>query len=186
VRNENIKKMVLAALFVALGLVLPFLTGQIPTIGQMLLPMHLPIFLCALICGWKYGLAVGIILPVLRSMLFTIPPMYPMALSMAFECGAYGFVAGFLYEKTTTQSLKTVYTSMLPAMLVGRIVWGVAMALLLGFRGGSFGFKAFIAGAFVNAVPGIILQLILIPLIMVALDKAGVVSFRRTSMIRSN
>ncbi len=173
--------MVLAAFFTALGLVLPFLTGQIPTIGKMLLPIHFPVFLCALICGWPWGLLVGLVLPILRSMIFTMPPMYPVALAMAFECATYGFIAGFLYERSRKQSLKTVYTSLLSAMLIGRVVWGIAMALLLGFKGGSFGFKAFIAGAFVNAVPGIILQLILIPLIMVVLDKSGVIKFRGKS-----
>lgn len=180
-QNKNIKKMVLAAFFLALGLVLPFLTGQIPTIGKMLLPIHFPVFLCALICGWPWGLLVGLVLPILRSMIFTMPPMYPVALAMAFECAAYGFFAGFLYERSRKQSLKTVYTSLLSSMLVGRVVWGMAMALLLGFRGGSFGFKAFIAGAFVNAIPGIILQLILIPLIMVVLDKSGVIKFQGKS-----
>ena len=92
----HIKNLSLAAMFLGLGLMLPFLTGQIPAVGSMLLPMHIPVFLCGLICGWQYGLAVGFIVPLLRSMLFSMPPMYPTAVSMAAELATYGFVIGIL------------------------------------------------------------------------------------------
>ena len=76
--NHNfLKNMALAALFLAIGLVLPFFTGQIPAVGKMLLPMHIPVLLCGLICGWQWGLGVGFVLPVLRSVLFSMPVMYP-------------------------------------------------------------------------------------------------------------
>jgi len=73
-------------MFIAIGLVLPFFTGQIPQIGRMLLPMHIPVFLCGLICGWKYGLMVGFILPLLRYAVFGMPVIFPNGIAMAFEC----------------------------------------------------------------------------------------------------
>ena len=87
VRRE-IRNLVLAAMFVALGLVLPFLTGQVPQIGNMLLPMHLPVLLCGLICGWQYGGVVGFILPPLRYVMFGMPPIFPTGVAMAFELAA--------------------------------------------------------------------------------------------------
>lgn len=97
--SKNLKNLTLAALFLALGLVLPFFTGQIPQIGSMLLPMHIPVFLCGLICGWQYGAAVGFIVPLMRSVLFGMPPLFPTATAMAFELLTYGLVVGLLYSR---------------------------------------------------------------------------------------
>ncbi len=114
----------LSAVFIALGLILPFLTGQIQQIGTMLLPMHIPVLLCGLICGWKYGLFIGFILPPLRSVIFGMPPMFPTAIAMAFELATYGVVIGFLYQRSNKKSVASVYRSMIGAMISGRIVWG--------------------------------------------------------------
>ena len=92
-KRLNIIKLTYSALFLALAFVLPFLTGHIPTIGSMLSPMHIPVFLCGMVCGWPWGLAVGIIAPIMRSMIFSMPPMFPTAVSMAFELAAYGAIA---------------------------------------------------------------------------------------------
>ena len=178
--NPNIKKLILSAMFLALGLVLPFLTGQIKEIGNMLLPMHIPVLLCGLICGWQYGLIVGLIVPVLRSFLFSMPVLYPTAVSMAFELATYGFVVGFLYNRSKWHCIISLYRSMLISMVAGRLVWGIVQALLLGIGGNAFTLKAFIAGAFLNAIPGIILQLILIPAIMVSLRKAKLVPLNKS------
>lgn len=178
-KNTAIKNLTLSAMFLAVGLVLPFLTGQIQQIGNMLLPMHIPVFLCALICGWKYGLPMAFILPILRSFIFGMPPIYPTAIGMAFELAAYAFVAGFLYEKSRWQCVRTLYRCMLIAMIAGRIVWGIVQVVLLGMGGNAFTFQAFLAGALLNAVPGIVLQLILVPAIMVSLNRAKLVPFKR-------
>lgn len=98
-------KLVLSAMFVTLGMILPFLTGQIKQIGNMLLPMHLPIMLCGLICGPWYGLAAGFLTPLLRSAVFGMPHMFPSATAMAFELGAYGSVIGFLYNRSKWKAL---------------------------------------------------------------------------------
>ncbi len=177
-KNKSLYNIVLSALFLAIGLILPFFTLQIKQIGNMLLPLHLPVMLCGLVCSWRYGLLVGASLPILRSLIFGMPMLYPSALAMAFECATYGLIIGFLFEKIKTKSFFTLYLSMIIAMIAGRAVWGVVMTMLLGLKDMTFTFYAFFVGAFANAVPGIILQLILIPLIMLMLGKIPAVKFR--------
>lgn len=181
-RNQKtVRDLTLSAMFLAIGMVLPLLTGQIQQIGNMLLPMHIPVFLCALICGWKYGLPMAFILPLFRSVVFGMPPVYPTALAMAFELATYAFVAGILYEKSRWQCIRTLYRCMLIAMAAGRIVWGIVQVILLGAGGKAFTFQAFVGGALLNAIPGIILQLILIPAVMAALNRTKLVPFRRNT-----
>lgn len=178
-KNKSTRKLTTTALFLALGMVLPLLIGQIQMIGNMLLPMHIPVFLCALICGWQYGVPMAFVLPILRSFTFGMPPIYPTAISMAFELATYALVVGVLYEKSRWQCTRALYRCLLIAMVAGRLVWGVVQMILLGVTGNAFTMKAFLAGALLNAVPGIILQLILIPAVMVALDRTKLVPFRR-------
>lgn len=180
-KNGAMKNLTLTAMFLAIGLVLPLLTGQIQQIGSMLLPMHVPVFLCALICGWEYGLPMAFVLPIFRSFIFGMPHLYPNAVSMAFELATYAFAAGFLYERSRWQCTKALYRCMLIAMVAGRIVWGAVQAVLLGVGGNAFTFQAFLGGALLNAIPGIVLQLVLVPAVMVALDRAKLVPFRHVS-----
>lgn len=171
--NAKILKLVLSALLLAVGLVLPMLTGNIPQIGSMLLPMHLPVLLCGFVCGWKWGLAVGFILPILRSLLFSMPPMVPTALAMAFELAAYGAVSGLCYRIFAGKKGRVIL-SLVIAMVVGRLVWGlVSIPIYAMFTDKTFTLAAFWAGGFVNAWPGILLQIVLIPAIVFALEKAG-------------
>lgn len=164
--RTRIRALVLSAFFLALGIVLPLLTGQIKEIGDSLLPMHLVVMLCGVICGWQYASVVGFSLPFLRSMIFGMPPLYPNAVWMAFELLTYGFVIGFLYSLRKKYSRWYLLLCLVSSMLAGRIVWGIAKAILLGFANKPFGFEAFIVGGFVDAVPGIILQLILVPAVV--------------------
>ena len=177
--QSPLRTLVTAAMLLALGLVLPFLTGQIPQIGKMLCPMHLPVLLCGLLCGWKYGLAVGLILPPLRYVLFFAPPLFPTGTAMAFELAAYGFLAGFLYARSRWQCVVALYRCLILAMIGGRIVWAAAQVVLSGVSGQAFTWQMFLSGAFLTAIPGIILQLVFIPAVMVALDRTGLVRFRR-------
>ena len=170
-KSINIRTMVLAAMFLALAYVLPFLTGQIPEIGSMLCPMHIPVLLCGFICGGPWGLLVGFIAPLLRSVTLGMPPLFPTAVCMAFELAAYGAVAGFMH-RALPKKRGFIYCSLLTAMMIGRIVWGIVMFICMGLQGGSFGFSAFLAGAVTNAIPGIIVQIVLIPVLVMALDKA--------------
>jgi len=168
--NNKLYRLVLAAMFLALAMVLPFLTGQIREIGKALCPMHIPVLLCGFFCGPWYGLAVGLIAPYLRFALFGMPALLPTGVGMSFELAAYGAVAGFLYQKLPKKK-SSVYIALLSAMISGRIVWGIVRTLMFGFGGYEFGWAAFIGGAFLNAIPGIILQLVLVPILVMALEK---------------
>ena len=157
-------------MFLALALVLPFLTGQIPEVGSMLCPMHIPVLLCGFFCGWPWGAAVGVIAPLLRSLIFGMPPMFPTALCMAVELAAYGAVSGYLYEKLPRKK-SSVFVSLISAMVVGRLLWGAARFLCAGLDPSAFGLGAFWAGAVTSAIPGIIVQLVLIPILVMTLNK---------------
>ena len=168
--EKKIYRMVLSAMFLALSLVMPFLTGQIPRIGSMLCPMHMPVLLCGFFCGPVYALIAGFTAPLLRFLIFGMPPVIPSGIAMSFELAAYGFTAGLLY-KLLPRKKSYIYISLIAAMLSGRVIWGIARLILFGLIKSEFGWEAFIAGAFLNAVPGIILQLVLIPVIVMALEK---------------
>lgn len=176
--KQRIYDLVLAAMFLAIGIVLPFFTGQIPQIGRMLLPMHLPVLLCGLTCGWRYGGAVGFVLPILRYVLFGMPPM-PNGLAMAFELAAYGIIVGLLYSRSRWQCVISLYRSLLTAMVGGRLVWAAVRVVMTGVAQVPFTWEIFIADAFLSAIPGIILQLVFIPVLMVALDRTGLIHFQR-------
>lgn len=167
--QSKIYPMILSSLFLALALVLPFITGQLQQLGSMLLPMHLPIMLCGFICGSKYGLSVGIIAPLLRSFLFSMPLLYPNAIAMSVELAAYGFFCGFFFEQSHWKCLTRVYCSLLSAMVIGRILWGITMSFILQTSG--FTWQIFLTQSLFNAIPGIILQLIFIPSILLFLRK---------------
>lgn len=173
--SERTKNLTLSALFIALGLVLPLLTGQLKQLGNAFLPMHLPVFLCGLIVGPVYGLIVGLILPILRHFTFGMPPLYPTAISMSFELATYGLVSGLIYKNSRWKCIIALYEALIIAMLAGRIVWGIVQMILLGINGQPFTWQMFMAGAFLNAIPGIIFQLIFIPSLMLALHKTGLV-----------
>ena len=154
-RNESLLRLIYAAVCLALCMVLPFLTGHIPQIGQFLSPMHIPVLLAGFLCGPSWALAVGFIAPILRSLLFQFPP-YPTFVAMAFELAVYGLVCGLLYRKLPK---KTPYV----------VLYG------LGAKEGTYTLSMFLAGHFLNAWPGIVLHIVLIPAIVIALQKAKII-----------
>lgn len=174
------RKMIYAALFLALAIVLPFLTGQIQTIGQLISPQHIPALICGLVCGWPSGLAVGVLSPLLRSLLFNMPPFPNAALPMAFECGAYGLLTGLLYPLflrlyRKENHLPAILTALVLAMIGGRIVGGTARAALLAFgiigSQSPYTFAAFFASYFTSTAPGAAIHIVLIPAIVLAMEK---------------
>ena len=171
--NKKTLNLALSAISLALCLLLPFLTGQIKQIGNMLCPMHIPVLLCGFLCGPGYAAVVGAVAPLLRFALFGMPALYPTGVAMCFELAAYGVISGWLYG-ALPRGRRSIYAALLGAMLGGRVVWGAVQTLLLGFGGGTFTMSAFIAGAFVNAIPGIVLHIVLIPVIVMALERAGI------------
>jgi len=166
---KDTRKLTLSAMFIALAFVMPFLTGQIPQIGSMLCPMHIPVLLCGFFCGAPWGLVVGLVTPLLRSAILGMPQMFPMAFAMAFEFAAYGFVAGWLHQKLQRKK-RYVYVALLGAMIIGRLIWGLVMFLCMGLDATKFGLSTFLAGAVINAIPGIILQLVLVPVLVISLQ----------------
>lgn len=173
-RENTVKNIVLAAVCLALCLVLPFLTGQIPQIGSTLCPMHIPVLLAGFLCGPWWAIAVGAAAPLLRFALFGMPPIFPTGTAMCFELAVYGLVSGLLYARLPKKTA-SIYVSLIGAMLAGRIVWGVVMAVISGVTGSAFTWTAFLAGAFINAVPGIVVHILLIPVAVIALKKAGLI-----------
>lgn len=167
--KNTTRKLIYSAVCLALALVLPLLTGQIPQIGNMLCPMHFPIFICGFLCGWPWGAAVGLCAPLLRSLLFGMPPMMT-AIAMAFELAAYGLITGLLYQKLPKKA-QNIYVTLIIAMVTGRLVWGAVRFIMAGLSATTFPFSAFLSGAITTAVPGIILQIILIPPIIIAVEK---------------
>lgn len=171
--KPQIRKLTYSALCLALCMVLPFLTGQIPQVGSALSPMHIPVLLAGFLCGPWWAMAAGAVAPILRFALFGMPPLFPTGAAMCFELAAYGLISGLLYTHLPKHP-RNIYVALITAMLAGRIIWGCAMVLLLGGSEAPFTWAAFLAGAFVNAVPGIIVHILLIPLIVLALRKAGI------------
>lgn len=169
-KQRNSANLALASMFLALAYVLPFLTGQIPQIGKMLCPMHIPVILCGFICGAPWGMLVGFVVPLLRSVTLGMPVLFPNAVSMAFELAAYGLISGVMYRILPKKKIY-IYCSLLIAMVLGRLVWGAVQFACIGFDASQFGFSAFWAGAVANAMPGIILQIIIIPIAVMLIEK---------------
>lgn len=170
--RKSTRRLTVSAVCLALALVLPFLIGQIPVVGKALSPMHIPVFLCGFLCGWPWGLAVGFTAPLLRSVLFGMPAIYPNASGMALELAAYGFFSGLLYARLPKKN-GYIYVTLIVSMFAGRLVWGCARYIFAGIDGSAFTFSMFLAGAVTNAIPGIVLHIILIPLLVMALKRAG-------------
>lgn len=173
--KNPVAKLTMSAMFLALCMVLPLLTGQIPEIGKALSPMHIPVLICGFVCGWPYGLAVGFIAPLLRFLIFGMPPIFPTGIAMAFELAAYGAMSGILY-KVFPKKIQYIYVTLIASMLGGRVIWGIVRFIIAGLSGTKFPFEAFLTGAFVSAVPGIICHIALIPLIIIAMKKAKLIA----------
>lgn len=170
---SNTKRMILAALFVALGVVLPMAFHSIPNAGSIFLPMHIPVLLCGLICGWAYGLGCGVLAPLLSSLMTGMPPAAILP-GMLCELAVYGLVSGLLLKVIhTKRTIVDLYLALIGAMIAGRLVSGALSALI--FRAGSYSLAAWTTASFVTALPGIAIQLVLIPILVMALQRAGLV-----------
>ena len=170
------KRIVLVGIFTALGILLPFVTGQIPSIGNKLLPMHIPVLIAGYVCGWQYGLIIGFVVPILRSLLFGMPPMFPIAIAMAVELAVYGLITGLLYKLFPKKKIY-IYISLILAMIFGRAAWGVVSYFLYSLNGTAFTWQMFMAGAFINASIGIAIQIVLIPTIISALNRSRALEY---------
>lgn len=173
---STVKKSILCAVCIALCVVLPQAFHAIPNAGSIYLPMHLPVLLCGLICGWQYGLLCGVAGPILSSLFTSMPPVAYLP-PMVVECAVYGCVAGLMMKLVHTKKIfADLYISLVAAMLIGRIIAGCAKALI--FAKGSITMAAWATSYFVTGLPGIIIQLVVIPAIVVALMKARLIPKR--------
>lgn len=173
-KKSELRKTILASMFIAIGIILPFLTANNQELGNMFSLMHIPVLLAGLILGFKYGLIVGLLTPIIRSLLIGMPPMMPIALTMMFELGAYGLFAGLLYKLLPKKDINVLITVAL-SMIIGRAIWGTAASVFYKAAGWNFSFKMFINLGFVTAAPGIAIQLVLIPILFVRLVETGVI-----------
>lgn len=172
-KNLKFLKTVIAAMCIAIGIILPMAFHSIPKAGQVFLPMHIPVLLCGLLCGPLYGLVCGILAPLLSSLLTGMPPAAFLP-SMLCELAVYGLVAGILYKVIKTKSRQAdLFLSLIGAMLCGRVVAGILNALI--FNAGKYSLQIWVTGSFVTSLPGIIIQIVVIPLIIIALQKANLI-----------
>lgn len=170
--RETVKNTVFSAMFLALCIVLPFINFGSTQIGNALSPMHIPVMICGFVCGWQYGAAVGFAAPLLRYLIFQLPPIYPLGIAMAFELATYGLLCGLLYRIFPKRN-GFIYPSLIISMLCGRAVWGIVRYITAGLSGSEFNVSMFIAGAFTNAFPAIICQIVIVPLIVMVFKKTG-------------
>lgn len=175
---KNTQKLTVAALLLALGQVLPFITAQIPSIGALLSPMHLPVLLGGFILGPAYGLLLGAVTPILRHVIFGMPP-FPGFIFMAAELGIYGLVSGYLFTNVYKKdyAVKNVYISLIGAMLLGRVMYGLVKLVFMKFIMGKgvYTLALWVADTVTGSIPGIILQLLLIPYLVIALRKRNLI-----------
>lgn len=172
---SRIKKLVLTAVCSALCVIVPMAFHAIPNAGQVFLPMHIPVLLCGMLCSWPYGLACGLIGPALSS-LITGMPLPAVLPGMLVECAVYGCASGVLLRYVRTGRLYAdLYLSLVPAMLLGRVISGIVKGLILT---PGLSLSAWATASFVTALPGIAIQLVLVPALLLGLERAKLIPKR--------
>ena len=168
--NNRTRKLMYTALCITLGLLLPQINKLIPiaNLGSIIAPMHIPVLLSGFLVGLPYAAFCGAILPLLSFLINGVPVIYPVGISMVFELATYGALTAILYRATKGK----IYPSLIGGMIGGRMVMGIVNAIMFGVAGTPYGMKTFLTVAFITVLPGIILQLIIVPAIVYALRKA--------------
>ena len=172
---NSVKRLTLAAVCIALCVVLPIAFHSIPDAGSVFLPMHIPVLICGMICSWPQGLLCGLMGPLLSSVLTGMPPVAFLP-AMMVECGTYGMVSGLVLKYVRTQkTYADLYIALIVAMIAGRVVSGIAKALI--FTPG-LALSAWVTASFVTALPGIVIQLVFLPSVVLTLMKAKLIPLR--------
>lgn len=166
-KKNNVIDLAAAALCVALGILIPSVFHLFGQAGATFCPMHIPVIICGMVCGWKYGGLCGLIVPLLSFLIIGMPPIYPTGVSMMLELCAYGVLAGLLYKRFN------VFISLIGAMIGGRVIYGLTNLILMGLANTTYSIRTFLTAAFVTALPGIVIQLIFIPALIVLLEQVG-------------
>lgn len=164
-KKQDVKKLVLAGMLTALGVLLPMLFHTFGIAGNIFLPMHIPVLLCGFLCGWRYGGLSGAAVVLLSSLFTGKPPIYPVGVGMILELAVYGITAALLVKVLPD------IVALVGAMLAGRAILGVVNAIVFGFAGNPYSFKVFWTSAFVTPWPGIAIQIVLIPAILLTIKK---------------
>ena len=162
--NQSVRKLTISAMFLAVGIILPMAFHSFgPNAGATFLPMHLPVLLCGFLCGPAYGAFIGVLTPLLSSFLTGMPVLVPTGIAMVFELSCYGCLSGLLLKHFH------LYVALILTMLAGRIVNGIVNLILLSFMGKAYTLTIFLTVSFITAIPGILLQLLLVPLLVKAI-----------------
>lgn len=167
---KSTKQLVICALFVVLGIVFPMLFHTVG-LGAAFLPMHIPVFLCAFICGPAYGVAGAVCTVFLSSVLTGMPPLFPVGVTMMIELAVYAGVAGMLM-RGKKYTLTSLYLALAVAVILGRIANGIANVAVLGISGGAYSFQAFISGSVLATIPGTVLIFLFVPSLVKLIEKA--------------
>ncbi|MBQ4422889.1 MAG: ECF transporter S component [Clostridia bacterium] len=178
--NKTLKNLIYAAACLALCILLPFLTGNNQQLGNILCLMHIPVLLCGFLCGPWWGLAVGAIAPLLRSVTVGMPPLFPTAVAMAFELAVYGLLTGLLHRAFPKKPI-FVYVTLILAMLAGRLMSGAVQFAFLGLFKTPYSVQMFLTRSFATPWPGILLHIAIIPPILFALKEAGLFDDGKTA-----
>lgn len=171
-KQSAILNLTISAMLLALAMFLPFLTGQIPQFGRMLSPLHIPAMLAGFILPLPWAVPLAFIIPIVRSLIFSMPSMVPMAVTMAFELATYALVIGLIYKRPA-KSYFSILIALIPAMVIGRIVYALVFFIVMSLTAGTFNLSVVITGLTVEGLPGVIVQLLIVPPIVLAVEKAG-------------
>ena len=163
----NLRNITYTGFCIALGIILPLLF-HVVGLGSTFTPMHIPVLLCGLCFGPVSGLVCGLVCPFLSAIITGMPPLFPAAFTMTFECTVYGFCSGYLYRNLKLN----LFVSLILSMIAGRIAGGLLTGFILGFS--NYSFSVFFNSYFVVNLPGVILNLIVVPLLVIAIEKSKV------------
>lgn len=169
-KNTLAKRLILSGLFIAIGVVLPLAFHAVEGAGNIFLPMHIPVLISGFFLDWPFALVIGILTPFLSSLITGMPPFFPVMVFMIFELAIYGVMVSLLYRKYE----KSIYISLIISMICGRIVAGIIVWILTTFFMVQLPKPIiFIKGAIIKGLPGIIIQLIFIPIVVFAIEKSN-------------
>lgn len=171
-KNAKTSYLIMALVCLAISVVLPMLTDQVPRFGQGLRPMHIPVLIAGFACGPVIGFFVGLAAPMLSLLIHGAPALIQAGFAMSLELATYGLIAGLLYSQLPRKT-GNIYVSLITAMIVGRIVWGASMIVLSSRDGLNFTYQMFITYAFIDAMPAILFHIVLIPAVVIALERAN-------------
>lgn len=155
------KKIVLSGLFIAFGIIFPMIFHTVNLAGPIFLPMHIPVLVAGFLLGPICGAIVGILTPILSGFMTGMPPIIPVMPIMAFELCAYGLITGFLFKKTNQ-----IYISLVGAMIGGRLFALLGAYIVSITIAPQVSPMMFVFGSLAKAIPGMIIQLIFIPILV--------------------